>query len=172
MVREDFLEEKGGSEALKAAECDTEDGKGGMFGEMVTVWVEEGSGWDYPGGNLLAPWKVGLTFRSDRVFQVEVGGTMCLVVEGCLARRLLGVGGSELERRDRVSEGLVEPPGQATAAPVTSVLRLEPRASYARGESLPLSRIPSLQLKLEWVLHRVDRGRRQEQHHGGTALPV
>lgn len=25
---------------------------------------------------------------------------MCLVVEGCLARRLLGVGGSELGRRD------------------------------------------------------------------------
>lgn len=49
--QEDFLEEKGSSEALKAAECDIEEGKGGMFGEVVTVWdwVEEGSGWDYRG---------------------------------------------------------------------------------------------------------------------------
>lgn len=51
MVREDFLEEKGSSEALKAAECDIEEGKRGVFGEEVTVWdwVEEGSGWDYHG---------------------------------------------------------------------------------------------------------------------------
>lgn len=77
-----------------------------------------------------------------------------------------------MNRKLCFTEGLVEPPGQATAAPLTSVLRLEPRASYVRGESLPLSHIPSLQLKLEWVLHGVDRGQRQGRHHGGTALPV
>lgn len=31
---------------------------------------------------------------------------MCLVVEGCLARRLLGVGGSELGRRDHEQEAV------------------------------------------------------------------
>lgn len=48
-----------------------------MFWEMVTAWswVEEGGGWDYL-GNFLALWKAGLTFRSDTMFQVEVGGHM------------------------------------------------------------------------------------------------
>lgn len=59
MVREGFPEEKITSEALKAAECDTEDGMGGMLGEMVTVWdwVEEGSGCDYCGGTFWPPGK-------------------------------------------------------------------------------------------------------------------
>lgn len=74
MVKEDFLEEKGSSEALKAAECDIEEGKSGMFGEVVTVWdwVEEGSGWDYC-GKPFDPLE-SRSFRSDTVFQVEVGG--------------------------------------------------------------------------------------------------
>lgn len=41
-------------------------------------------------GNLLAPWKVGLTFRSDTVFQVEVGGHHVFGCRGMPGKEAVG----------------------------------------------------------------------------------